>query len=105
VLSKLWNCAGGKALTIVLQFSLGRLAGAAWLGCRFGPTGARGRSLSRQPWALRRQTENWSDVMIESKNDFRKALSSVVDVKGREASRQIDYRRQHQLIGALTRRP
>jgi hypothetical protein len=43
--------------------------------------------------------------MIESRNDFRKALSSVVDVKGREASRQIDYRRQHQLIGALTRRP
>ena len=43
--------------------------------------------------------------MVESKNDFRKALSSVVEVRGREASRQVNYRFQHQLIGALTKRP
>ena len=43
--------------------------------------------------------------MIESKNDFRKALSSIVDVRGREASRQVGYRFQHQLIGAITKRP
>jgi hypothetical protein len=43
--------------------------------------------------------------MVESKNDFRKSLSSIVEVKAREAARQVGYRRQHQLIGALTRRP
>jgi len=43
--------------------------------------------------------------MVESKNDFRKALSAIVDVRSREAARQIGYRRQHQLIGALTKRP
>lgn len=43
--------------------------------------------------------------MFESNNDFRKALSAVVDVRSREANRQIGYRRQHQLIGALTKRP
>lgn len=43
--------------------------------------------------------------MVDSKNDFRKALSSIVDVRAREADRQIGYRRQHQLIGALTKRP
>jgi len=43
--------------------------------------------------------------MNDSKNDFRKALSAIVDVRSREAARQIGYRRQHQLIGALTKRP
>jgi hypothetical protein len=43
--------------------------------------------------------------MVESKTDFRKALSSIVEVKGREAGRQLGYRHQHQLIGALTKRP
>lgn len=43
--------------------------------------------------------------MIESNNDFRKALSSIVAVRGREANRQVGYRFQHQLIGALTKRP
>jgi len=43
--------------------------------------------------------------MIESKNDFRKALSSIVDVRGREATRQVGFVRQHQLIGAITKRP
>ena len=44
-------------------------------------------------------------TMVESKNDFRNALSAVVDVRGREATRQIGYRRQYQLIGAITKRP
>ena len=43
--------------------------------------------------------------MVESKNDFRNALSAIVDVRSREASRQVNYRRQHQLIGAVTKRP
>ncbi len=51
-------------------------------------------------WIYAMETE-----MIESKTDFRKALSSIVDVRGREAARQVDYRFQHQLIGALTKRP
>jgi len=47
----------------------------------------------------------WNFTMNDSKNDFRKALSAIVDVRSREAARQIGYRRQHQLIGALTKRP
>ena len=47
----------------------------------------------------------WSTQVVESKNDFRKALSAIVDVRAREAARQVSYRRQHQLIGALTKRP
>ena len=43
--------------------------------------------------------------MTESKNDFRKALGSVIDARGRESSRQVTYRMQHQLIGAFTKRP
>jgi hypothetical protein len=43
--------------------------------------------------------------MTESKNDFRVALGSVIDARGRESSRQISYRMQHQLIGAFTKRP
>jgi len=44
-------------------------------------------------------------MMVETKNDFRKALSAIVDVRAREATRQVGYRRQHQLIGAITKRP
>jgi len=44
-------------------------------------------------------------MMTESKNDFRKALGAVLDARGRESSRQISYRMQHQLIGAFTKRP
>jgi len=44
-------------------------------------------------------------AMTESKNDFRKALGSVIDACGRETSRQVSYRMQHQLIGAFTKRP
>jgi hypothetical protein len=60
-----------------------------------------------QPMAPRRRTYliQWSLLVVESKNDFRKALSAIVDVRGREAARQVGYRRQHQLIGALTKRP
>jgi hypothetical protein len=43
--------------------------------------------------------------MPESKNDFRKALGSVIFVRGREASRQAGSRYDHQLIGAFTKRP
>jgi hypothetical protein len=43
--------------------------------------------------------------MTESKNDFRVALGSVIDARGRESSRQVSYRMQHQLIGAFTKRP
>ena len=43
--------------------------------------------------------------MTEAKNDFRKALGSVIDARGRESSRQVSYRMQYQLIGAFTKRP
>jgi hypothetical protein len=43
--------------------------------------------------------------MTESNNDFRKALGSVLEARGRESSRQVSYRMQHQLIGAFTKRP
>jgi hypothetical protein len=43
--------------------------------------------------------------MPESKNEFRKSLDGLIGVRTREASRQIGYRFQHQLIGALTKRP
>ena len=43
--------------------------------------------------------------MPESKNDFRKALGSVIDARSREVSRQGSHRFEHQLIGAFTKRP
>jgi hypothetical protein len=43
--------------------------------------------------------------MPESKNDFRQALSPVIEARGREATRRISARHQHLLIGALTKRP
>lgn len=43
--------------------------------------------------------------MTENRNDFRKALGSIIDVRCRESSRQVSYRMQHQLIGAVTKRP
>ncbi|MFD1251458.1 MULTISPECIES: hypothetical protein [Devosia] len=43
--------------------------------------------------------------MTESKNDFHKALGGLIDARGREATRQVSYRMQHQLIGAVTKRP
>jgi hypothetical protein len=44
-------------------------------------------------------------AMAENKIDFRKALGSVVDARGRETSRPGNYHMQHQLIGAFTKRP
>jgi len=43
--------------------------------------------------------------MPESKNDFRKALGSVIDARSREATRHAGNRFQHQLIGDFTKRP
>lgn len=43
--------------------------------------------------------------MTESKNGFRSVLGGLIDVRGREATRQVSYRMQHQLIGAVTKRP
>ncbi|HQZ13655.1 MAG TPA: hypothetical protein PK286_12300 [Devosia sp.] len=43
--------------------------------------------------------------MPESKNDYRKALGAVIDARGREATRRISARHEHQLLGAFTKRP
>lgn len=43
--------------------------------------------------------------MTQNNIDFRKSLGSVVDASGRESSRQVAYRMQHQLIGSITKRP
>jgi len=43
--------------------------------------------------------------MPESKNDFRKALGSVIDLRSREAGRMLGRRFEHQLIGSFTKRP
>ena len=43
--------------------------------------------------------------MTESKTGFRTALGGLIDARGREATRQVSFRMQHQLIGALTKRP
>lgn len=45
------------------------------------------------------------DEMPENKNDFRRSLDGIVGARTREATRQIDFRFQHQLIGAVTKRP
>ena len=44
-------------------------------------------------------------TMPESKNDYRRALGAVIDVRGREATRRASTRHEHQLLGALTKRP
>jgi hypothetical protein len=43
--------------------------------------------------------------MTESKNGFHSALGGLIDARAREACRQVSYRMQHQLIGAVTKRP
>jgi len=43
--------------------------------------------------------------MPESKNDFRKALGSVLEARSREATRHVGNRFQHQMIGSVTKRP
>ncbi|WP_280177626.1 hypothetical protein [Arsenicitalea aurantiaca] len=43
--------------------------------------------------------------MTESKTTFRKSLDGLIAARGRESTRQVSYRMQHQLIGAFTKRP
>lgn len=43
--------------------------------------------------------------MPESKHDFHKSLDGLIGARNREAQRQVGYRFQHQLIGAVTKRP
>ena len=43
--------------------------------------------------------------MTTSRPDFRKALDGVVGARTREATRQLERRNEHLLIGALTKRP
>lgn len=43
--------------------------------------------------------------MPETKYDFRKALSGVVEARGREATRSVGRAREHLLLGSLTKRP
>ena len=45
------------------------------------------------------------DTTVIDGRDFRKALGSVIEARGRESSRQVSYRMQHQLLGAFTKRP
>jgi hypothetical protein len=40
-----------------------------------------------------------------SHTDFRKALGSVIEARGREAVRSVGNRREHLLLGAFTKRP
>jgi len=43
--------------------------------------------------------------MPEGRNDIRRALSSVVEVRGREAMRAVGRAHEYQLLGAFTKRP
>lgn len=43
--------------------------------------------------------------MPESKIDFRRALSSVLEARGRESTRSIKRSHEHLLLGAFTKRP
>jgi hypothetical protein len=43
--------------------------------------------------------------MPDSKNDFRKALGSILEARSREATRPVGNRFQHQMIGSVTKRP
>lgn len=43
--------------------------------------------------------------MPESKNDFRGALGSMIDARGREAARRVTARHEHTFLGAFTKRP
>ncbi len=43
--------------------------------------------------------------MPDTKNEFRMALSGVVEARGREATRSVGRAREHLLLGALTKRP
>jgi hypothetical protein len=43
--------------------------------------------------------------MVEKPHSFQRTLSAVIAASGREARRQVEYRQQHLLIGAITKRP
>ncbi len=43
--------------------------------------------------------------MPEGRNDIRRALSSVIEARGREAVRSVGRSREHLLLGAFTKRP
>lgn len=43
--------------------------------------------------------------MPESKNEFRMALSGVIEARGREATRSVGRAREHLLLGSITKRP
>jgi hypothetical protein len=49
--------------------------------------------------------DDWRLHMPDSKNDFRRALGSVIDARGREATRRVSARHEHIFLGALTKRP
>jgi hypothetical protein len=44
-------------------------------------------------------------MMPESRTDFRRALGSVIEARGREATRSIARSHEHKLLGAFTKRP
>jgi hypothetical protein len=50
-------------------------------------------------------TDRDEKKMPESKNDFRKALGSVIEARGREATRSVVRAREHLLLGSITKRP
>lgn len=67
-----------------------------------GPlTGLAGVRYKKHNGGISRQMEQ---TMTESKH-FHKALGGLIDARSREATRQVSYRFQHQLIGAVTKRP
>jgi hypothetical protein len=43
--------------------------------------------------------------MTTSRPDFRKALDGVVGARTREATRQLERRNEHLLLGSITKRP
>ena len=43
--------------------------------------------------------------MTTNRHDFRKALDGIVGARTREATRQLERRNEHLLLGALTKRP
>lgn len=43
--------------------------------------------------------------MNTNRKEFGKAVESLIAARNREAMRQVNYRFQHLLIGALTQRP
>jgi hypothetical protein len=55
--------------------------------------------------AQERRTTMQETMMPESKNDFRRALGSVIEARGREATRRIGRSHEYQLLGAFTKRP